>query len=599
MTAPTDLLSSIGICVGAAALLALVSWRLRQPLILAYLVTGVIIGPSQVGLNLVRDQNSIQTVAEIGLILLLFIIGLEIDLKKLASAGAPVLLTGALQVPICIALGWGFFFLIGVRNSNGSFALLYLAACMSLSSTLVVVKLLYDKFELDTLPGRITLGVLVIQDIWAIGMIAVQPNLLNPDLLPLAFSLWKGALLVVGGLALSKYVLPHLFRAVAKAPELVLVTALAWCFFLSGAASYIGLSREMGALIAGVSLSTFPYNLDVMAKAVSIRDFFVTLFFVALGMQIPVPTAQVVEVALAASAFVILSRLSVVPILYALRLGHRASLIPAVNLAQVSEFSIVIASLGLARHQIAPDVLTIVIITFAITSVVSTYMINSSHFIQRAMSRGLKLVGVKDLDAGMSVQERSPGRVETIVFLGFFRDASSILHEFERNAEPGHVEGFAITLGVGIAAALVGAKEFLDKILVIDFNPSVMRELRVRGISCIYGDVAHADTLRHAGIEGAELVVSSITDDILRGTNNLRLLKNIRANCPKAKVMLTTEHIPQALAFYQAGADFVYLPRLHSAPQIARILKHGLAEGFERLRAEEVADLSQRREVLT
>jgi len=427
----------------------------------------------------------------------------------------------------------------------------------------------------------------------------VQPNLLNPDLLPLAFSLWKGALLVVGGLALSKYVLPHLFRAVAKAPELVLVTALAWCFFLSGAASYIGLSREMGALIAGVSLSTFPYNLDVMAKAVSIRDFFVTLFFVALGMQIPVPTAQVVEVALAASAFVILSRLSVVPILYALRLGHRASLIPAVNLAQVSEFSIVIASLGLARHQIAPDVLTIVIITFAITSVVSTYMINSSHFIQRAMSRGLKLVGVKDLDAGMSVQERSPGRVETIVFLGFFRDASSILHEFERNAEPGHVEGFAITLGVGIAAALVGAKEFLDKILVIDFNPSVMRELRVRGISCIYGDVAHADTLRHAGIEGAELVVSSITDDILRGTNNLRLLKNIRANCPKAKVMLTTEHIPQALAFYQAGADFVYLPRLHSAPQIARILKHGLAEGFERLRAEEVADLSQRREVLT
>jgi len=599
VTAPTDLLSSIGICVGAAALLALVSWRLRQPLILAYLVTGVIIGPSQVGLNLVRDQNSIQTVAEIGLILLLFIIGLEIDLKKLASAGAPVLLTGALQVPICIALGWGFFFLIGVRNSNGSFALLYLAACMSLSSTLVVVKLLYDKFELDTLPGRITLGVLVIQDIWAIGMIAVQPNLLNPDLLPLAFSLWKGALLVVGGLALSKYVLPHLFRAVAKAPELVLVTALAWCFFLSGAASYIGLSREMGALIAGVSLSTFPYNLDVMAKAVSIRDFFVTLFFVALGMQIPVPTAQVVEVALAASAFVILSRLSVVPILYALRLGHRASLIPAVNLAQVSEFSIVIASLGLARHQIAPDVLTIVIITFAITSVVSTYMINSSHFIQRAMSRGLKLVGVKDLDAGMSVQERSPGRVETIVFLGFFRDASSILHEFERNAEPGHVEGFAITLGVGIAAALVGAKEFLDKILVIDFNPSVMRELRVRGISCIYGDVAHADTLRHAGIEGAELVVSSITDDILRGTNNLRLLKNIRANCPKAKVMLTTEHIPQALAFYQAGADFVYLPRLHSAPQIARILKHGLAEGFERLRAEEVADLSQRREVLT
>jgi Kef-type K+ transport system membrane component KefB len=590
VTAPTDLLSSIGICVGAAALLALVSWRLRQPLILAYLVAGVVIGP--IGLKFVTNQASIATVAEIGLILLLFIIGLEIDIKKLASAGAPVLLTGALQVPICIALGWGFFFLMGVRNTQGNYALVYLAACMSLSSTLVVVKLLYDKFELDTLPGRITLGVLVIQDLWAVAMIAVQPNLLNPDLLPLAFSLWKGALLVVGGLALSKYLLPHLFRAVAKAPELVLVSALAWCFFLAGIASYIGLSREMGALIAGISLSTFPYNLDVMAKAVSIRDFFVTLFFVALGMQIPVPSLNVIEIALAASAFVILSRLSVVPILYALRLGHRASLLPAINLAQVSEFSIVIASLGLARcasevggkciqHQIGPDVLTIVIITFAITSVTSTYMINSSHSVQRLLSKGLKLLRVRDLDVGETAPERTEARSETMVFLGFFRDASSILLDLENDANA------------------VDAQVLLDKILVIDFNPTVMRELRRRGISCVYGDVAHADTLRHAGIGNAELVVCSITDDILRGTSNLRLLRNIRAACPKARVMLTTEHIPQALHFYEAGADFVYIPRLHSALQIARILKQGLADGFDSARALEIEHLSNRREVLT
>jgi Kef-type K+ transport system membrane component KefB len=590
VTAPTDLLSSIGICVGAAALLALVGWRLRQPLILAYLLAGVVIGP--VGLKFVTNQASIATVAEIGLILLLFIIGLEIDIKKLASAGAPVLLTGALQVPICIALGWGFFFLMGVRNTQGNYALLYLAACMSLSSTLVVVKLLYDKFELDTLPGRITLAVLVIQDLWAVAMIAVQPNLLNPDLLPLAFSLWKGALLVVGGLALSKYVLPHLFRAVAKAPELVLVSALAWCFFLAGIASYIGLSREMGALIAGISLSTFPYNLDVMAKAVSIRDFFVTLFFVALGMQIPVPSLNVIEIALAASAFVILSRLSVVPILYAFRLGHRASLLPAINLAQVSEFSIVIASLGLARcvtevggkctqHQIGADVLTIVIITFAITSVTSTYMINSSHSVQRILSKGLKLLRVRDLDVGETAPERTEARSETMVFLGFFRDASSILLDLES-------EGNA-----------VDAQVLLDKILVIDFNPTVMRELRRRGISCVYGDIAHADTLRHAGIGNAELVVCSITDDILRGTSNLRLLRNIRAACPKARVMLTTEHIPQALHFYEAGAEFVYIPRLHSALQIARILKEGLADGFESARTLEIEQLSHRREVLT
>ena len=585
-----DLLSSIGICVGAAALLALVGWRLRQPLILAYLVTGVVIGPNV--LNFVKDQASIQTVAEIGLILLLFIIGLEIDLKKLASAGAPVLLTGALQVPICIALGWGFFYLIGVRNTPGDYSLLYLAVCMSLSSTLVVVKLLYDKFELDTLPGRVTLGVLVIQDLWAVGMLAVQPNLSNPNFFPLAFSLLKGALLVVGALNISKYILPYLFRAVAKAPELVLVSALAWCFFLAGVAQAIGLSREMGALIAGVSLSTFPYNLDVMAKAVSIRDFFVTLFFVALGMQIPVPSledhaalahfAGLLGISLAASAFVIVSRLSVVPILYGLRMGHRASLIPAINLAQVSEFSIVIASLGLTQPhpQITTDVVTVVIITFALTAVISTYMINSSHAVQKMLSRALKLLRIKDLDSATDAQPKPERRPETVVFLGFFRDASSMLHEFEHS---------------GDAAA---GKEFLGKILVIDFNPSVMRELRNRKITCIYGDIAHADTLRHAGIEEAELVISSITDDILRGTNNLRMLKNARAACPKARVMLTTEHIPQALAFYAAGADLVYLPRLHSAPQIASMLKQGLVEGFAKIRAAELEQLQQRREVL-
>ncbi len=586
MTAHTDdLLSSIGICVAAAALLGVVGWRLRLPLILAYLLTGVMIGPN--GFNLVHDRASIATVAEIGLILLLFIIGLEIDLKKLASAGPAVLLTGALQVPICLALGLGFFYLLGERVTNGNYSLIYLAACMSLSSTLIVVKLLYDKFELDTLPGRITLGVLVIQDLWAVAMIAVQPNIENPNLLPLAFSLWKGALLVVGSLALSKYVLPYLFRTVAKAPELVLVSGLAWCFFLASAADYIGLSKEMGALIAGISLSTFPYNLDVMAKAMSIRDFFVTLFFVALGMQITVPSVQVVIIALAASLFVLVSRLSVVPILYALRLGHRTSLLPAINLAQVSEFSIVIASLGLVAKvpgsthgQIPADVVTIVIITFAVTAVVSTYMINSSHRIQQVLSGALRALRIKDLDAVEALQERGKSRPETVVFLGFFRDASSILHEFEHDGEP------------------LPAQDFLNKILVVDFNPAVMRELRQRGISCVYGDVAHADTLRHIGIEGAQLVVSSITDDILRGTSNLRMLRNIRATCPKAKVMLTTEHIPQALNFYEAGADFVYIPRLHSAAQIASVLKLGLAEGFEKARAAEIEQLSARREVL-
>ncbi len=580
MNVPTDLLSSIGICVGAAALIAAVTWRFRQPLIIAYLATGVIIGPN-IGLKFITNQESISTVAEIGLILLLFVIGLEIDLRKMASGGAAVLLTGALQVPICVALGLGFFYALGVQNTARNYELLYLAACMSLSSTLVVVKILNDKYELDTLPGRISLGVLVIQDLWAVAILAVQPNLLNPNLVPLLGSLWRGAILVVGGFALSKYVLPHLFRMVQKAPELVLVSALAWCFFLAGAASLIGLSREMGALIAGVSLSTFPYNVDVVAKAVSIRDFFVTLFFVALGMQITIPSLHVLGIALAASAFVIVSRVVVVPILYALRLGLRTSIVPAINLAQVSEFSIVIASLGVTLGQIHQDVLTIVIVTFAVTSVASTYMINFSHPIQKVLTAGFKTLGLKDLDAATAAsQDGEEPLHQPVIFLGFFRDTSSILYEFEH-------EGTAEE-----------AREFIEKILVIDFNPTVMRELRRKKIKCVYGDIAHADTLRHAGVEHAELVVSSITDDVLRGTSNLRLMHSVHRHAPNARVVLTTDHIPQALHFYEEGADFVFIPRLYSAAACARILRKGLAGGFEEVRSQAIEHLSRRQEVL-
>jgi hypothetical protein len=207
-------------------------------------------------------------------------------------------------------------------------------------------------------------------------------------------------------------------------------------------------------------------------------------------------------------------------------------------------------------------------------------MINSSHRVQRVLSGGLRLLHIRDLDVGEAAPQRAEARPETMIFLGFYRDASSILLELE--SEGSAVEG----------------QVMLDKVLVIDFNPTVMRELQRRGVSIVYGDIAHADTLRHAGIENAELVVSSIPDDILRGTDNLRLLRNARASCPRAKVMLTTDHIPQALHFYKAGADFVYIPRLHSAKQIARVLKNGLVAGFDGVRAAEIEHLSHRREVL-
>ncbi|HEY5883890.1 MAG TPA: cation:proton antiporter [Pyrinomonadaceae bacterium] len=579
-----SLLNNIGLCVIVAAVLAFVANKLKQPALLAYLLAGVLIGP-EIGFRLITDPEIIEVISEIGLVLLLFIIGLEMDLKKLRASGKPVIATGVTQFLICAALGIPFFLLLGFRHGDpnafgGEFGLFYMSAAAAISSTMIVVKLLYDKFELDTLPGRITLGILVFQDIWAIIVLALQPNLRSPQITPLAASFGKGVLLIVVSLLVSRYLLPKLFRSVAKVPELVLILALAWCFLVCAAASYAGLSREMGALIAGVALSTFPYSLDVIAKVISIRDFFVTLFFVALGMKIPMPTASLLGLAALTSLFLIASRfLSITPILYFMRYGHRVSLIPAINLSQISEFSLVVASLGLAYGHINSQTVSLIIFVFVITSTTSTYMISYNHQIAAWLSRGLSTLRIRDVDA--AAPEPAPSAPKPIVFLGFFREASAIIHEFELNAAEGKHR-----------------PNLINDIMVIDFNPVVYSELQRRGIEVLYGDVAHMETLHHAKIHDAQLVISTIPDQILKGTNNDRILRKIRQLCPHARAIVTAEGSQRALELYERGADFVFIPRLHSSAQMAQIIESGMGEGLSQIREEEIARLKMRDEVL-
>lgn len=576
---PLDLLSNIGLAFTVATVFAFIAKMLKQPLLLAYLLAGVVIGP-ELGFAWVRDREAIELISEIGLVLLLFIIGLEIDLKKLLGAGKPIIVAGIMQFLLCAALGFGFAWVLGMALGGGRFDAIYLGVALALSSTLIVVKLLYDKFEITTLPGRITLGVLVFQDVWAILFLALQPNLHDPRLEIFFSSLVTGVGLVFVALGLSRYVLPHLFSFVAKIPELMLTTALAWCFLVSGAAALLGLSRETGALIAGVSMSTFPYNVDVIAKVTNIRDFFVTLFFVALGMKIPQPSFAILGQALAMSAFLMASRfVSVFPVLYALGNGLRASLIPSINLCNMSEFSLVIASLGLSLKHIAPELVASLTFVFAITSVLSTYLIMYNHEIQGWIAAGLGRFGFKEFGPPEEKEEKVE-QENRIVFLGFFREASSILQELELLAKDAR------------------AKAALRQVLVIDFNPVVLEELGRRGIRCMYGDVSNMDTLHHANIESARVVLSTLSDGVLRGTTNSRILQQARHGCPQAQVLVAADTVEGALALYEEGADFVYLSRLYSARYMSDLIGHALQNGFQKIREDQLRKLKRRREVL-
>ncbi|ABF41773.1 transporter, CPA2 family (2.A.37) [Candidatus Koribacter versatilis Ellin345] len=567
-----DILLQISLAILVATGLALLAKLLRQPLILAYIAGGIIVGAVQ-GFGWVQT-DVIEPISELGLILLLFMIGLEIDLKKLKSAGAPVLATGIVQFFACVGLGFAFFPLIGFSLRTGGLSVLYLSVACALSSTMIVVKLLYDKFEIDTVPGRITLGVLVFQDIWAILFLAIQHDLSHPRPLLLLLSLAKGIAVVAVAFAASRYLLPILFRSIAKSPELVLISALAWCFGVAMVASYVGLSREMGALIAGVAISTFPYNMDIVAKIITLRDFFVTLFFVTLGTKVPRPTFGLLLIAVGVSIFLNLSRfLTVFPVLHRFKEGNRASFLPALNLGQISEFSLVICALGVSVGHISDRILSVVLYTLVITSVTSTYAIMASHRIFTFVNRGLIAVGIHDLGDPAGEMEKPEPR--PIVFLGFSRASSSMLVEL-LEMEP----------------------ERKDEIAIIDFNPEAKAELDRRGLHVIYGDISHRDVLHHAGVEEAKLVISTIPDSLLKGTSNLKLLRMIRGLAPEADVIVTAEFFSHARELYAAGATFVFIPRLMSAVDLAGAVFAIMADQGEQLRERAQEALRDRDEVL-
>ncbi len=578
-----NLISNIGVSILAATILAYLGNIFKQPSLLAYITAGIIIGP-KIGLELVTSEQDIEVISEIGLILLLFMIGLEIDVKKLKESGKSLITTGILQFILTVAMGFGFFILLDYSIGGGNYDLGYLAVCCGISSTTIVVKLLYEKFELDTLPGRLTLGILVFQDIWAIVVLGIQPNLANPDIVQILWSFGKGGILVLISLLISKYVLGYIFKTIAKQPELVLIASLGWCFFICGIAGYFDLSLEMGALIAGVAISTFPYNLDVIAKIVSIRDFFITLFFVALGMKIPNPMDDLGILAIAgiASIFLIATRfISIFPILYFLKNGNRVSLLVPINLSQISEFSLVIAALGFSAGHIGTDILSIIIFIFVITSVVSTYMIKYSHPLQRGLNKLIQKIGFKDISN--APQEAAAEMKKDIAILGFFRVASSLVREIEEFDKLNEDDSSGIK----------------DNIVVIDFNPDVHRKLQAKGIKVIYGDISNMDTLHHAGIHAAKVVISTIPDTILKGTDNLKIIQKIQKLCPDAKIIVTAESSSRALKMYNEGADYVFLPRVLAAQHLIPVLNNLLNEkDDEQSKNTELEKLKFREEII-
>jgi voltage-gated potassium channel Kch len=342
---------------------------------------------------------------------------------------------------------------------------------------------------------------------------------------------------------------------VAKAPELVVSLALAWCFavgltgahlstltHLIGIEAQVSVSMEMGALIAGMTVASFPYHHEVAAKVSNLRDFFVTLFFVALGMSIPVPDSSLVLGLAAVLALVtVLLRLFVFfPLFYLTGLDRSNALDASAKLAQISEFCLVIAYLGVKAGHIGAELASVVIFAFVFTSLATPFLINASLRLPRQLGPLLGRLGFKAPaeDARMSMHDMSA----EVIVLGYHRVAAALIQDIGRQHP-----------------------ELLPRVAVLDINVRTHAAIRQQGVRVMYGDAGSPEALRHVGVEQAKLVISTISDELLRGTSNQAIVRAVRSVAPQVTLFACAVRAADVDALYAAGASYVYMPSAETA----------------------------------
>jgi len=553
-----SLVHDIGISLLTAGVLAIIFTKLKIPSIAAFLVAGILIGP--IGLKQVTDPVNIDTIAQLGFILLLFLIGLEIDFKKILNSGKAIIVSGLLQYPLTILFGAAAVKLmiwLGIGGSllaGSEYAAIYIGVIIAGSSTLLVVKLFQEHFELDTEPGRLALGMLIFQDIWVIVAILIQPNIENPEIGPIMLSFLGIAILGVFTAVISKTIVGRAFQWIAKTPELTLMGALAWCFAvvfvginldtfsegLFGINLHMAVGSGMGALIAGAGIANLPHSTEIITKVSTVKDFFITLFFVALGVSIPAPESMdVIILALAIAVVAMLARQFVFfPLFYLSSVDQRNAQVSSIRLAQISEFGLVIAFLGVKFGHMSPALSSAVIFAFVITALTTPLLYNKAYEIHGWIRPLLEKLGFK---APPELKVES-GTQYQLALLGFFREASSLLHNLERDNP-----------------------ELVKQTLVVDFNVSLHEKIAESGATVKYGDLANPDTLHHLGLAQTQVIVCTIPDDVLRGIDNRSLVELVREMAPSAIIIANSVSLAEVGSIYRAGADFVYMSRLEAA----------------------------------
>ncbi len=524
---------TFGLAIAVATLFAFIARKTRQPTIIGYIAAGLVLGP--VGLGMLAQTELTKILSELGLVFLLFLIGLEIDVKKVKEVLKPTVIIGIFQMVTTFALGAGTGFLLGFTLVESVF----IGAASMFSSTALVVKLLTDKDESSSLPGRLDVGILLIQDVAVVIILAlISTQLTSPTQAAVRLAEVFAMIGVIGALSYlsSQYLLPKAFKRLSKDLHSFFIHGIAWAFTLIFIAQKLNLSMEIGAFFAGLSLAQLPYSSELQERVRPLTDIFMAVFFINFGLKI-VPgqlTAYMTE-ALIASAVLIIGKFAIIFLLTdRMKFTPQTSFKAAVNMTQISEFSLILGALALSEGLIGNELVGFISLVAVITMGVSSYLLNYNQEL-----------------------------FNTVEHL-FERFKS----EDKRDVEIQKLEGHAIVVGYDAITEklLDDLKRHYENVVIVDRSSRKVDELAESDFEFIYGDFRHSEIRRAAGMKNADMLVSVAPEFEV----NREILEHVN---PDTTVFVKADEIDEAADLYDMGAHYVIVRNILTGEKMSDYIK--------------------------
>ena len=536
----------LAIILGASSLLGYVTHKLKLPILIAYLLVGLIIATVS-GFNL-KDSGVLQFLPEIGIAFVLFLVGMELDLREIRSLGKVILMASTLQIIISSIAGFAIAGALGF----GSVEALYLGLGLAFSSTIIVVKLLLEKNDLNSLYGKLSIGILLLEDLIAVLILlglTVSPSLFQfgfQQAFPIVTFVLKVILLFGATVVINRYVLPRIFDEVSESAELLFLSAIAWCFIYVAFALTLGFSVVIGAFLAGIGLASSPYHYQIQGKVKPLRDFFVTLFFVYLGTQVNFSDLeQVYPAIIAFTIYAVLAK----PVIFLLVLGSfgfrkHTMFQTSINLSNISEFSLIIMVVGLQMALVSANSITVIAVSLILSTVISSLMISRSA--------------------------------------GLYKHVKSVLTFFERKTpyklieETSHYDLKDHVVVIGVQQVGESLIKYFQKMsitqIALDFNPYQVEKLIKSKIPVVFGDMGDPEVLEILNLDEAKMIISTVPDLI----NNKLLIEEVKVLNLHIPIIVRADSIKEAKSLYKFGASFVFVPDLVSGEYLVEMLQNHL-----------------------